>query len=235
MHSAVIRYAAAVLTGREDVLASIAPCFASDIARIKRQRLKEKEDSWVLESSGFATCTAGDELLAVADGIVSRIHQILALYCNYTPILSVDCVCWINSHGKSLRTIRASSSVNVVSSKGVAELKSASAGTTQPLGSAVFEALTRDVEINEALALHGDSGLSWSQVYDIVDLVGGVKGIVQARYAARKQASAVRQTANHYRHQGVRKKPPLPASPPTLAQANEFARGLLKRWIASRL
>jgi hypothetical protein len=233
MHSAVIRHAAAVLTGQEDVLASIAPCFGSDSARIKRQRLKEKEDSWVLESSEFASCTAGDEVLAVADGIVSRIHQILALYCNYTPILSVDCICWINANGESLRTIRASSSVNVVSSKGLAELKGASAGTTQPLGSAVFEAVTRDVEINEALALHGDNGLSWSQVYDIIDLVGGVKGIVQA--AARKQASAARQTANHYRHLGVRRKHPLPANPPTLAQANEFARGLLKRWIASRL
>jgi hypothetical protein len=33
------------------------------------------------------------------------------------------------------------------------------------------------------------SGLSWSQVYDIIDLVGGVKAIVRAGYAARQQAS----------------------------------------------
>jgi hypothetical protein len=231
--SPVIQYAAAVLTGQEDVLASIAPCFDSDTSRIKKQRLKEKEDSWVLESSEFALCTTGNEVLAVADDIVSRIHQILALYCNHTPILSVDCISWINAKGESLRTVRGSFSVNVVSSKGLAELKSASG--TQPLGSAVLEAMTRDVKVNEALTLHGDGGLSWAQVYDIIDLTGGVKGIVKAGYAARKQASAVRQTANHYRHQGLRKKPPLPANPPTVDQANEFARGLLKRWIASRL
>jgi len=231
--SPVIRYAAALLTGQEDVLASIAPCFDSDSARIKRQRLKEKEDSWVLESSEFALCTTGNEVLAVADDIISRIHQILALYCNYTPILSVNCICWINAKGESLRTVRDSISVNVASSKGLAELKSASG--TQPLGSTVFEAMTRDVRVNEALALHGDSGLSWSQVYDIIDLVGGVKGILKVGYATRKQASAVRQTANHYRHQGLKKKPALPANPPTVDQANEFARGLLKRWISSRL
>jgi hypothetical protein len=231
--SPVIRYAAAVLTGQEDVLASIALCFDTDSARIKKQRLKEKEDSWVLESSEFAVCTTGNEVLAVADDIVSRIHQILALYCNYTPALSVDCIIWINAKGESLRTVRCSVSVNVVSSKGLAELKSASG--TQPLGSAVFEAMTRDVKINEGLTLHGDSGLNWSQVYDIIDLIGGVKGIVKAGYAARKRASAFRQTANHFRHQGLIKKPPLPADPPTLAQANEFARCLLKRWIASRL
>ncbi|SRR5258706_3133061 len=228
-----IQYAAAVLTGQEDVLASVAHCFDSETARIKKQRLKEKEDSWILESSEFALCTTGNEVLAIADDLVSRIHQILALYCNYTPTLSVECISWINAKGESLRTVRGSFSVNVVSSKGLAELKSASG--TQPLGSAVFEAMTRDVKVNEALTLHGDSGLSWAQVYDIIDLIGGVKGIVKAGSAARKQASAVRQTANHYRHQGLRKKPLLPANPPTIDQANEFARGLLKRWIASRL
>jgi hypothetical protein len=230
---AVIRHAAAVLTGQDDVIASIATCFASDSARIKKQRLKEEEDSWVLESSEFALCTTGDEVLAKADEIVSRLNQILALYCNFTPPLSVDCISWISAEGEPLRTIRGSISVNITSSEGLSELKSLSG--TQPLGSAVFEAMTRDRKVNEALTLHGDSGLSWSQVYDIIDLVGGVDGIVKARLAAKKQASAVRQTANHYRHQGLKKKPTLPANPPTLAQANKFARGLLKRWISLRV
>lgn len=228
-----IRYAAAVLTGQDDALTSIAACFDSDRARIKKQRLKEKEDSWVLESSEFALCTTGTEVLAVADGIVDRINQILALYCNFTPILAVECISWINAQGESLRTVRGSISVNVTSSKGLADLKSLSG--KQPLGSAVFEGMTRDSKVNEALTLHGDSGLTWSQVYDIIDFVGGVKGIVKAGYAGRKQASAVRQTANHYRHQGLKKKPALPPNPPTLPQGNEFARGLLKRWISSRL
>jgi hypothetical protein len=228
-----IRYAAAVLMGQDDALASIARCFDSDSARIKKQRLKEKEDSWVLESSEFVFCTTGTEVLAVSDDIVSRINQILALYCNFTPTLSVECISWVNAQGESLRTLRGSISVNVTSSEGLAHWKSLKGN--RPLGSAVFEVMTRDSKVNEALTLHGDSGLSWSQVYDIIDFVGGVKGIVKAGYAGRKQANTVRQTANHYRHQGLKKKPALPTNPPTLAQGNEFARALLRRWISSRL
>jgi hypothetical protein len=227
-----IRAAVALLSGQDDVLASVAPCFDSDGARIKQRRLKEKEDSWVLESSDFAQCATGEEVLGVADGIVSRINQILALYCNHTATtLSVDCISWISAKGEALRTIRGSMSVNVTSSKGLAALKSGK----PPLGSAVFSLMTRDSKVNEALTLHGDSGLSWSQIYDIIDFVGGVKGIVKAGYAGRKQASAVRQTANHYRHLGAKKKPTLPANPPTLVEANVFARSLLKGWISLRL
>jgi len=228
-----IRQATALLTGQENMLSLIAPCFDSDIARIKKQRLKENEDSWVLESSEFASCANGNEVLTVADDVLSRIQQILALYCNFTPIFSVDCICWINAAGESLRTIRASDTINVTSSKGLAELRSVS--EEKPLGSMVFELMTRDAEVDEALTLHGDGGLSWSEVYDIIDFVGGVNSIVKEKYATRKQANSVRQTANHYRHQGSRRKPPLSRNAPTLTQANAFARNILKGWISSRL
>ena len=53
-------------------------------------------------------------------------------------------------------------------------------GRTQPLGSAILDAMNRDSKANEALALHGDTGLTWSQIYDIIDVVGGVRRIVKA-------------------------------------------------------
>ena len=81
-----------------------------------------------------------------------------------------------------LRSIRGSIAVNVVSSKGLAELNRMSG--TQPLGSAVFEAMILDSKVNEALALHGESGLSWSQVYDIIEFFGGAAGIFRAGYAS---------------------------------------------------
>ena len=109
--------------GQDDLLASIGQCFDSNNARITKQKLKEQEESWVLESSEFAPCTTGDEILTIADDIVSRINQILALYCNFTPTLSVECISWISAEGESLRTVRGSTSVNVVSSKGLSELK----------------------------------------------------------------------------------------------------------------
>jgi hypothetical protein len=106
---------------------------------------------------------------------------------------------------------------------------------TQPLGSAVFQAIVLDPAVKEALTLHGDEALGWSQVYDIIEFLGGVAGVVKAGYATAKQTRSVKQTANHHRHLGSPRKYPLPPTPPRLAQASEFARGLLKLWIASRL
>jgi hypothetical protein len=119
----VIRYAGAVLTGQADMLESIARCFEGKSATIKKQRIKAQEESWVLESSDFAPCTTGEEVFPIADEIVSRINHILALYCNFTPTFSVEYINWIDAEGESKRTIRDSVSVNVVSSKGLAELK----------------------------------------------------------------------------------------------------------------
>ena len=222
-----IRYAAAVLKGQPDMLESVARCFVSNDTRIRQH-----EEGWILESSEFATCTTGEQVFPMADDIVSRLHRILALYCGATATLSVEHIYWINAAGEKLRTIRGALPVNVVSSRGLAELKTMRG--TQPLGSAVFQAMIFDATVNEALALHGESGLSWSRVYDIIEFLGGIDGIVKAGFASRKQTRAVRQTANHYRHLGSPKNFPLPSHPPALAEASEFARSLLKRrlWLS---
>jgi hypothetical protein len=224
----VLRYAAAVLKGQPDMLESVAACFDGANARIRKH-----EEDWILESSAFASCTAGEQVFPIADDLVSRIHHVLALYCGATATLSVEHIYWINAEGKKLRTIRGSLPVNVISSQGLAELKGMSG--SQPLGSAVLQAMTLDATVKEGLTLHGEGGLSWSQVYDIIEFLGGYTGIAKVGYASRKQTCAVRQTANHYRHLGSPKKYPLPSNPPDLAAASEFARSLLKRYISSRL
>jgi hypothetical protein len=223
-----IRYAAAVLKGQTHMLESVAECFVSNDARVRKH-----EEGWILESSEFASCTAGEQVFPIADDIVSRLHRILALYCGAEEVLSVAHIYWINAAGEKLRAIRGVLPVNVISSMGIAELKTTRG--TQPLGSAVFQTSVLDPTVNEALALHGESGLSWSQVYDIIEFLGGVDGIVKAGYANKKQTRTVRQTANHYRHLGSPKNFPLPSSPPALAEATEFARNLLKRCLSSRL
>jgi hypothetical protein len=164
---------------------------------------------------------------------VSRLHRILALYCGADEVLSVAHIYWINAAGEKLRAIRGVLPINVISSRGLAELRTMSG--TQPLGSVVFQAMILDPAVREALALHGERGLSWSQVYDIIEFLGGVDGIVKAGYADKKQTRTVRRTANHYRHLGNPKSSLLPSNPPGLAEASEFARTLLKRWLSSRL
>ena len=223
-----VRYAAAVLKGQPDMLERIAPCFVSNNAKIE----KHQED-WFLESSEFASCTKGEQIFPIADDVVSRVNRILSLYCGATSTLSVEHIYWINAEGTPLRTIRGSATVNVVSSKGLAQLKTMSG--TQPLGSAVFQAMVVDSAVNEALSLHGEDELSWGQIYDVIEFLGGVDAVDKAGYASKKQTRTVRQTANHYRHLGGPKKNPLPSHPPTLPEASEFARSLLKSWISSRL
>jgi hypothetical protein len=223
-----IRYAAAVLEGQDWMLESVAESFVSKEARIRKH-----EEGWVLESSEFASCTTGEQVFPIADDIVSRLHRILALYCGADEVLSVAHIYWINAAGEKLRAIRGILPINVVSSAGIAELKTMRG--TQPLGSAVFQTSILDAAVNEALALHGENGLSWSQIYDIIEFLGGEHKIAKAGYADKKQTRIVRRTANHYRHLGSPKKYSLPSNPPALAEATEFARSLLKRYFSSRL
>ncbi len=223
-----IQYAAAVLKGQPHMLESVAECFVS-----KNARVRKNEEGWILESSEFTSCTTGEQVFPIADDIVSRLHRILALYCGTDEVLSVAHIYWINAAGEKLRAIRGVLPINVFSSRGITELKTMSG--TQPLGSAVFQAMILDPTVNEALALHGESRLSWSQVYDIIEFLGGVDGIVKAGYANRKLTLTVRQTANHYRHLGSPKNSPLPPNPPALTEASEFVRTLLKCCLSSRL
>ena len=224
----VIRHAAAVLTGQSDFLERVSPCFVSDNAKIRK--LGEK---WVLESCEFESCETAEQLFSVADDLVSRVHRILALYCNCTPVLEAKYISWTNGEGEPWRAIRGSMGVNIISSKGLAQLGKMRG--KQPLGSAVFQSMNLDPPVKEALAIHGEGELGWSQIYDIIEFLGGIKGIVKAKFATSERTRAIRQTANYYRHLGSTKKSPLPSNPPSIAEGGDFARGLLKLWIGSRL
>jgi len=64
----VLRYAAAVLNGQPDMLESVAACFDGTNAKIRKD-----EEGWMLESSEFASCTAGEQVFPIADDLVSRV------------------------------------------------------------------------------------------------------------------------------------------------------------------
>ena len=155
------------------------------------------------------------------------------MYCNSTSFFEAKYISWTNEEDARWRAIRGSTGVNIVSSNGFAELRKMSG--TRALGSTIFQAVDLDPDVKEALAFHGEGELSWSQVYDIIEFLGGAEEIAKAKLASKEKTDIVRQTANHYRHQGSIRKNTLPPNPPQLAEVVDFARGLLKRWISSRL
>jgi hypothetical protein len=221
-----MRYAA-VLNGQANLFESVAACFASDAARIKKLG-----ETWVLESSTFNSCGEPTEVFPIADRILGLIHRILALYCNLDSVFTVAYVQAFTAEGRpSRRGIRGAISVTVISARGIAELANQSGG--QPLGSTIAQKAASDPAVDEALNLRGDFG--WSHVYDIIEFLGGADGISRAGWATKKRTREVRQTANHFRHLGSPKASPLPLGSPTIDEARVFAGDLLKRWIASRL
>lgn len=216
------------LKGLPHVLEGVAPCFASEEARIRKLEI-----GWVLESSAFDHCVAAADVFPIADRILSRICRILALYSFLYSPFEAPTVWKLNSQGKPFRNaVRVSTPVRVYSSKGLAEL-SAPQGS-QPLGSALMQLVTRDLLVAEMLDLVGDEELSWSKIYDIIEFLGGVKEIAKAGFAETKATKRIRQTANHYRHVGSRNRHPLPSDAPTIQKACAFVADLVKQWIASR-
>jgi hypothetical protein len=224
----VVSYAAAVLTGETNHLDNLAPSFTGSDGTIRKDG-----DLWLLESPRFQSCTTGDQLFSLAEDILYDIECILALYINASPFLSVQYVKFVTQEGAGFRQVRATADINVISTKGIAELKSLSG--TQPLGSAVLRAINTNPRIKEAFSLHGEEELSWSQIYDIIEFLRGEKGIVEAKLASGADVSRLQRTATYYRHLGNPKEEVLPPKPFSPAEGTEFIRNLLKRWIAQEL
>ena len=105
----------------------------------------------------------------------------------------------------------------------------------KPLATAIFESTVKDAKISEALKLYQDVENRWGDVYDIIEFLGGPDGIKKSGLGTMKEAKLVKQTANHYRHQGAQEQYPLSPNPPTLGRASLFAKKALSLWIESRL
>jgi hypothetical protein len=105
----------------------------------------------------------------------------------------------------------------------------------QPVGSTILQKTVTDEAIKEALNLRGYQEMGWSQIYDVIEFLGGAEEIERAGWSAKRRTRKIRQTANHFRHLGTVKDYPLPAKPPTINEARRFAVGLLKGWMASRI
>ena len=210
-----------------NVLENVADCFQGDSARIRKLG-----DGWFLESSAFDACTAAHKVYPIADEILRLIHRVFALYMQLFSPLEIGYVQAFSGAGvPTIRALRSSTRLNVYSSS--EELQNSHG--KQSLGSAVVGHAMANTNVREALALVGESDLQWPQLYNILEFLGGVKGIVKRKWATRELVGKCWRTANHYRHLGSPKKNPLPTDPPSIAEARSLALYLLKRWMSSQI
>jgi hypothetical protein len=218
------------LKGTKALFESVAPCFQSDFARIKRIG-----DEWFLESSVFDACTTGAEVFPIADKMLRLIHRVTAVYAKlFSPFETGYVECFTDAGVYVNRALRATQRVQIYSAEGINKLQESRGECS--LGSVLVEVAWRDNKLEEALALIGDGeDLHWSQLYNILEFLGGERNIVKKKWATRQQIIKCRQTANHHRHLGSPNKYPLPPDPPSWGKARTFVLGLLTNWISDQL
>jgi hypothetical protein len=211
---------AAVITSAastpKNLLEDIAPSFVSDIITIRR-----REGEWIVESSSFEPYDSDEKLYEAANKLVSRLHNVLALYLGlHGESLSVRALLRLTDDDDKLIARRryVTFTVDIVRPAKQALNPTASGS----LGIVVLSRAATDCKIAEALSLVGHEALTWGRIYDIMEFVGDKPG-------------KMRQTANHYRHLGNPRNYPLPSNPPTLAEAGLFATNLLKDWTATQI
>jgi hypothetical protein len=205
------------------------PFFSAAVARIRR-----RENEWILESSKFDDCMFGEELHREANLLLRDIKIIVALYLRWHgATLYISSILNLNSDDRIVQRTVFGYPLTVNILKRFDDCfkysKSGSNATDMIL------LATRDPEVREAMSLIGDEDIRWSRVYDIIEFLGGERGVAKLCPASGARVRHVRQTANHHRHLGSPKQSPLPPKPLSLHEASEFVIDLLKQWISSRM
>jgi hypothetical protein len=221
---------AAAIGGQSDTLETIASCFRGD-----NLRFRKIANEWFVESPDFDSCKNSKDALTVAELLLLRIHQILALYCRLHAPFSLNAVVQITDDGRVLprRGLRATAGVEVYSSAGVQQLSSDVEGV--PLANRLIDAVRQNDLLRQVFNLRGDQPLTWERIYDLLERIGGVDYIVSTGLASRAETRRIRRTANHYRHLGNPKGFTLPADPPTLREATAFITNLAIAWVGREL
>lgn len=217
----------AELDGDPQVIENVSICVQGAEARFRKIR-----NQWVLESAALDRCSNKEEAFHIADELISNINSILVIYLGLPKACSVRSILWLNDRGIPFRrSLREYVTLHTYCPPRKSELTSIVGGET--LGSALVRLAVANPVLRECLSLIRGQTLQWSQIYDVIEYLGGAVQVGAAGFATKANTARVRQTANHYRHLGSKRKYPLPKNPPSLAQAREFTCGILKKWIAS--
>lgn len=215
------------LDGDPHVIENVSTCMQGAEARFRKIG-----NQWVLESTALDRCSAKEEAFRIADDLISNINSILAIYLGLPKACSVGSILWLNNRGIPFRrSLREYMMLHTYLAPRKSELTTVVGDET--LGSALTRRAGTNATLRECLSLIRGQTLHWSQIYDVIEYLGGAAQIGAAGFSTKANTARVRQTANHYRHLGSKKKYPLPKNSPSLEQARKFTCEILKKWIAS--
>jgi hypothetical protein len=216
----------AELDGDPHVIENVSICMQGAEARFRKIG-----NQWVLESTAFNRCSNRVEAFRIADDFISNINSILAIYLGLQQACSVRSIMWLNDRGIPFRrSLREHVTLYTYLAPRKSELTTVVGDET--LGSAITHLACTNAALRECLYLIRGQTLHWSQIYDVIEYLGGAAQIGAAGFATKANTARVRQTANHYRHLGSKKNYPLPKNSPSLEQARKFTCEILKKWIA---
>lgn len=194
------------------------------------------ENGIYLSGSAFDGLSDIDAVRARAEEVCRHLEAILQLYVGLADQFRPGNVLQLSSTGTPRRrNLTASLEARVISSRGLASLTAADhQGST--LTSRILRLAGRDSLVAQVFYIVSYRDISWYEIYDLLDVMGGVDRIVKRRWATRRELSDIRQTANHYRHRGnQRAKHKLPSNPPSLSNSRAVVQQLVERWLAERL
>jgi len=215
------------LVGEDRNLEMAAPCFQGDELRIV------KRDFWYLESIELNKCQNSTEAWAVAEELLKLVHCVGYLFVRFSRSFELGFTQPYDDQGTPLkRGLRATATLNVVSSKGIEQLSEVREASSR--GADVVSLARRDPDVQAGFSLLGDRDISWHQIYDIIEFIGPAH-IVKKKWASKNELRILKQTANHFRHLGRPMKNPLPANPPTIHQCRNVALDFFRRWVLERL
>lgn len=189
-----------------------------------------------LSGSAFDGLSDAAAARAKAEEVCRHLESILQLYVGLADQFRPGNVIKLDSTGTPrLRNLFDSLEVRIVSSVGLESLAAADhQGST--LASRILRLAGTDSQVAQVFYIVSYRDIGWHEIYDLLDVMGGVERMVKRGWATRRELNDVRQTANHHRHRGNRRaKHKLPENPPSLSSARAVVRQLVERWLTVRL
>lgn len=185
-----------------------------------------------LSGAPFETCATPDEVTETASHVLRRLASILEVYAGASDDFTVKNVFWKDDRGHLMQRI-----ITVIKLRMIGDLKDLATSRTSntTLGSDLLRLASIDDDVARAFDLIGGKAIGWYEIYDLIDVMGNVGGIVDRGWATRDdKLSSIRQTANHYRHLGSTANK-LPNNPPNLHDARATITNIFRRWLIERL